>query len=1151
MRSCKFKMAVVCVFFCGICLAASAKVVNESARDIPLTYDVDVVVVGGSSAGVAAAVEAAASGAKVFLAAPRPYLGEDLCATYRLWLEEGEEPESELAKELFKAPPGAGMLGLKGVGFTYRADKPSADRHKDSVSAPKLSDGRWDNAPSYSVQYDGDVTIEADLGEQRQVSDVHIMAFQRDDDFEVADVAISGSSDGQNWKSIATVKNAHLGQGTFEETVIVLSAPLNARARYLRFALRKGAEAGRILIGEIIIEEAGSSRRDESGRARFMARPMHVKRTLDRALLDAGVEFLFGCYATNILKDEEGKIAGIVVTNRSGRQGVKAKVVIDATARATVARMTGATFVAYPKGPQTFWRVVVGDDIQPKPSVESRKVSAAVQARAVGGRRFEAVDQKLTIDMADGSFASFARAEQIARDRTFDLSQADSSEVLFQAPPDPMSGRKKSTGVWVGASKIDLGVFRPAGVDRIYVLGGCADISRKAAEKMLRPVEFMAVGSRVGRTAAAEALGLKGARDVKPLAPTAGVSTGGDVGEVLEDIYPRRKGLGNIRCDERSLPVLGEYDVVVVGGGTGGAPAAIGAGRSGAKTLVIEYLHGLGGVGTLGLISKYYHGNRVGFTAEVDAGLRAMKEGAISPGGAWNVELKMEWYRRELRKAGVEIWYGTLGAAAFVENNRVKGVVVATPDGRGVVQAKVVIDSTGNAGIAASAGAECTVTDDTHIAVQGTGLPPRELGASYTNTDYTFVDDSDVMDMWRSYVLGREKFKNAYDMGQLIDTRERRQIVGDYFLSPLDIYKRRTFPDTIVVSMSNFDSHGYTIHPRFLIQPPDRAGMVANVPYRCLLPKGIDGILVTGLGVSAHRDAMPVIRMQADIQNQGYAAGVAAAMIAKAGTGTRDLDIKALQKHLVEKGNLPESVLTDKDSFPLPRREIEQAVKTIVNNFEGLESILTQPETALPLLRSAYTRATDDEAKLVYAQVLGTLGDAAGAATLAEAVSSSQWDKGWNYTGMGQFGRSLSYLDGLIIALARTRDGRALGPILEKVKQLDERAEFSHYRAVAVALETSGDRAGAKPLADLLGKPGMTGHAYTDIEEVAKSLPASSTDTTTRNLSLREIVLARALYKCGDYRGVGRRILSAYEKDYRGYYSRHAHAILKNPAGNR
>jgi flavin-dependent dehydrogenase len=939
------------------------------------------------------------------------------------------------------------------------------------------------------------------------------------------------------------VVNKRLGAGSFEDSTIVLSVPVDSSARYVKFDLRRGEKASRILLGEIVI---GDGAVDDAAKPKhpFMARPMHVKRTLDNALMDAGVEFLFGCYVTNILRDDEGEVAGIVMTNRSGRQAVRAKTVIDATPRGVVARMAGATFVKYPSGPQSFWRVVVGDAISNKPSVESRKISAAIQARRGSGRKFEAVDNKLTIDMADGSFASFARAEQIGRDMTFDASQADSSEVLFQVPPDPMRGVKSSTGAWVGASEIDLDVFRPAGVDRVYVLGGCADVSRDAAEKLLRPVELIEAGSRIGKAAARESLAVEDAKGVKPAAITGTASVSGDVGEVLEDIYPRRAGIESVEYEEHSLPVIDEYDVVVVGGGTGGAPAGIGAGRQGAKVLVIEYLHGLGGVGTLGLISKYYHGNRVGFTAEVDEGMRQLKEDAISSGRGWNVEVKMEWYRRELRKAGVEIWFGTLGAAAFVEDGRVKGVVVATPEGRGVVLAKVVIDSTGNAGIAASAGAECTVTDDTHIAVQGTGLPPRELGASYTNTDYTFVDDSDVTDMWRSFVIGREKFKDAYDMGQLIDTRERRQIVGDYFLTPLDIYKRRTFPDTIVVSMSNFDSHGYTVHPTFLIRPPDRKGMVANVPYRCLLPKGLDGILVTGLGVSGHRDAMPVIRMQPDIQNQGYGAGVAAAMIAKKNISTREVDFKAVQRHLVEKGNLPESVLTDKDSFPLPKSEIVEAVKTVVNNYEGLESILTQPQTAIPLMREAYRNADPNEA-IVYAHVLGMLGDATGVEALIATIGSSAWDKGWNYTGMGQFGMSISHLDSLIIALGRTGDAAGLGVILEKVRQLDtDKSEFSHYRAVAVALETLGDSIGAKPLAELLRREGVMGHSYTDIEEVKSRLPGSSTDNTTRNLSLRELVLARALYKCGDYERLGEKVLKRYGDDYRGHYSRHAHAIL-------
>ncbi|MBN1588045.1 MAG: FAD-dependent oxidoreductase, partial [Pirellulales bacterium] len=76
--------------------------VNESARGIPVAYRTDVVVVGGGTGAVAAAVAAAESGASVFLAAPYPYLGDDMTATLRLWLEEGETPVAPLAKRIFR-----------------------------------------------------------------------------------------------------------------------------------------------------------------------------------------------------------------------------------------------------------------------------------------------------------------------------------------------------------------------------------------------------------------------------------------------------------------------------------------------------------------------------------------------------------------------------------------------------------------------------------------------------------------------------------------------------------------------------------------------------------------------------------------------------------------------------------------------------------------------------------------------------------------------------------------------------------------------------------------------------------------------------------------------------------------------------------------
>ena len=958
--------------------SAYERAVNESARDIPVAYDVDVVVVGGTSSGVAAAVEAAQKGAKVFLAAARPYLGDDICGTYRLWLKAGEEPTSPLAIKIFTESPVA---------------------------------------------------------------------------------------------------------------------------------------------------------------------PMQVKRALDEALLETGVQFLFGCYATDVLRGANGEVAGIVMANRSGRQAVRAKVIIDATPRASVARMAGATFQPYQAGLQRFKRIVVGGDVRSGKDIQAQKMPTPIPVR--DGPSREAIEYTLKIWMKDGSFASFARAEQIARDKTWHPEQTDASEMLFQVPPDAMKGKKRLPGLWPGAEEVNLGVFRPMGTKRLFVLGGCADISRRAAARLLRPLELMKVGSRIGAAAASEAKGIARPRDVRlygePVTPVAS----GDIRENLSGLRPFQTQPASVPADKRAVPVLGEVDVVVVGGGTGGAPAGISAARQGAKTLAVEYLHGLGGVGTLGLISKYYYGYIKGFTKEIDDGIVGFGAGAKHEDGGWNIEYKKEWYRRQLRRAGADVWFGTLGCGAFVENGRVKGVVVVTPEGRGVILAKVVIDSTGNADIAAAAGARCVYTNGTGVAVQGAGLPPRKMGAGYTNTDWTFIDDSDVIDVWRVFVVAKKKYEGAYDLGQLIDTRERRRIVGDFVMSPLDISNGRSYADTIVIARSNFDSHGFTIHPVFMLKPPDRKEMLVNVPYRCLLPKGLDGILVTGLGVSAHRDAMPVIRMQADIQNQGYAAGAAAAMAAKSGKGVRQINIKALQKHLVEKGNLPKRVLTDKDSFPLPKEKISQAVERVVNDFDGLETVLAQPKQSLPLLRKAYESAGSEKAKLAYAHILGMLSDATGTDTLLDAVKLRQWDTGWNYTGMGQFGASLSPLDSLIIALGRTGDKRGVGVILEKVGQLDTESEFSHHRAVAMALERLRDPAAAEALAELLGKPGIRGHAFTDIGDARRRTPRGAEDTLTRNRSLRELVLARALYRCGDYKGLGEKILRQYERDLRGHYARHAHAMLK------
>ena len=960
-----FMVAMIAGSHAALCATVETPAITESAREIPVASRVDVVVVGGSTGAVAAAVAAAQKGAKVFLAAAYPYLGEDMTATLRLWLEQGEEPKSPLAKSLFAA---------------------------------------------------------------------------------------------------------------------------------------------------------GNP-----------ARPLHIKRTLDDALLQAGVEFLYSSYATDVLQNEKGWPCGIVVANRAGRQAVIAKVIIDATEHATVARLAGAHFQPFPAGMHTFKRVVIGGAPRDGENMTFRKIEPGFESE---GKKYDIIEYTLQLPMEDESYASRAKAEQLARDMTFHPSQEFASDSLFHVPANSLFGTlvmNHETG------PRDVWHFRPQGLVRLLVLSGYAHMPRPDAEELLRPLALIDLGARLGSVAADEAKEVAMPESVGVRREPTRATALGEVREVLVGVRPTQE-LPTIHQDSRPLPVLGNYDVVVVGGGTSGAAAGIAAARQGARTLVLEYLHGLGGVGTLGAISSYYWGNRVGFTKEVAGGAR------------WRIEEKAEWWRTTLKKAGAEIWFGALGCGALVKDNRVIGAVVATPHGRGVILAKTVIDATGNADIAAAAGAQCLYTDESDIAVQGAGLPPRELGSSYTNTDFTIVDETDIVDITSLFVYAKTKYKpTTFDMGQLVDTRERRRIVGEFTVNILDQLIKRTYPDTIVRSHTNYDTHGYTIHPYFLLSHPEP--LYPDLPYRCLLPKGMDGILVTGLGVSAHRDAIPFIRMQPDIQNQGYAAGVAAAMAAKANAGTREVDVRVLQKHLVEIGNLPESVLTDEDSYPMPTEKIEDAVESAKDNYKDVEIILSHPGQGVALVREAFGKAQEPQDKLTYAHILGTMGDDSGLDVLMASVKAvPEWDKGWNFKAQGQFGDNMSPLDKLIVALGQTANRRATDVILEKVRLLDADKDFSHHRAVALALESLADPRAAEALAELLAKPNMSGHAIQSVEEARRrqaESPEGLNALKPRRESLREIMLARALFRCGDKDGLGRTILKEYEKDLRGHFARHARAVLK------
>ena len=1111
--------------------AAEMSFVTESTREIPIARSVDVVVVGGSTHAVSAAVAAAAEGASVFLAAPRPYLGEDLCDSLRLRLPAGREPKTDLARRIFRrSEQGRPIARLP---FRYTASLPSQARHRDTTPPGMLSDGRARNAPSESVQYNGDVVISVDLGEVHAVRSIELLAFEKQGDYGVASVAVQAGTQPDTCAPVGKTEQRVTTSGTAPWSRIQLVVPVGRRVRHLMVQVTRPEGCERLLLGELSVEPENDDASTEPDPApQFTTTPHRVKSVLDQTLLDAGVEFLYGCYATDVLVDSDGKPAGIVMANRAGRQAVIAKTIIDATAAGVVAAMAGAQRPPWPKGPVTFHRVVL----------ERGKAGETIT-----------VEHQLTLSPPDGSFRSFAQAEQEARDQTYTQRQLRASAFLSYVPPEPIVCRKPASDSQEGG-QIDLAHFIPRQVDRLFVLSGLADIPRALAKQLTEPCGLMPIGSRIG---------IEAARISKATAFPAGIhvrssahvpdteadvrDTEADVREMLHGMRPTSSSAGTVPSGKRSLPVLGRYDVIVIGGGTAGAAAGIGAARRGARTLVVEYQEGLGGVGTLGLIGKAYHGRAVGFGAEVPF-----------PNKDYHIEAKMEWYRRELRQAGADIWFGVLGCGALVAGDQVQGAVVATPQGRGVVLARTTIDATGNADLAVAAGADWMYgANAAGIAMQGTGLPVRSLHAYYTNSDYLLVDESDMLDVWRALVGAKATMAgDVFDSGSLIQTRERRRVRGDHIMTYLDQISGRTYPDSVVFSGSDYDSHGYPNHVFFALLPHDQKSLKANhpapggtcyTPYRSLLPKGLDGMLVIGLGISMDRDASAMVRMQRDISNQGYAAGVAAALAAEQNVSVRGIDIRRLQQHLAKTGALPKEVLSHQDSFPLPRDQVQAAVSELPRATNPktagvpLAIILSHADMALPMLQAAYTKASGP-ARLTYAKVLGMMGDATGVDVLIAALSNvKQFDNKILQGVAAEYAHLPTPVDALILALGFSGDRRALEPILAKLEMLSAEDTLSHHRSVALALEHLADPRAAEPLARLLQKPGMRGHVMLKWEP----LHNREREKRRRTGPLREIVLARALYHCGDHNGLGRQILGEYRKDIRGLFARHAQAVLE------
>ena len=851
-------------------------------------------------------------------------------------------------------------------------------------------------------------------------------------------------------------------------------------------------------------EDLAGRLRLEPGENGSVPTPIQVKTRLDHALVDAGIGYLTDAFVTDVLEDRSGAVSGVVIADRSGRQAIVAKAVVDATGCSLVSRLAGKA-PGFGGGRVRLSHVVLAGSEPRRDGVTVRRLPGTFKGEIqnlwgvpANGRKgaFEASLWDCTFDfeLRDGSWRSFAEAEQTARDLTFTSDQYDAADL-------------------VSGFKFPL----PPRVEFVETASGV----RKA------------VAAAQGRTAP-EGVSVRTAgrreRNVRPDA---------EVCERLDGLRPFDRPARTVISAARMLPVWGSYDTVVVGGGTGGAPAAIGAARNGAKTLLVEMLHRLGGVGTEGMIGKYWYGNVCGFTAEAEAGIRAAKADVYVVG-------KAEWWRNEARKAGAEIWMGTMAAGTVVASGRVRGVVVATPLGRGVVLAKNVIDATGNATLAGISGGACEYMGDSEIALQSAGMADRTLGTSFTNSDWSFVNDSDAFDAWLFGIRGRLGGAAAWDVARLCETRERHRIAGDVRVSPVDILLDRTFPDTITVTRSNFDSHGPAVDDVcFVGEANGRKLYSVNLPYRAVLPRGLEGIAAIGLGASAHRDAMPLMRMQADVQNAGYAVGIASALAAKSGTTLRGVDVRELQKRLVAEKVIPAEVLGWKDSLPVPETVWREAVRTAGDGFKGVAVLFSDPKRARRDVGRAFAAAKGLRERVCYARILGILRDPSGGEVLSRQLTGADPFVETSPKDVATFGKRMSDRDHVIVALGRSGNACAIPVLAAEAERINRGSDPSHVRAVALACEAMASPRLSAPLAKALSSPGVRGWARTGRAAFEKGGGYGPGYREEVRLPLAELNLARALLRCGDHDGLARSVFESYLNDRRGVFALHAHRMLE------
>ena len=313
-----------------------------------------------------------------------------------------------------------------------------------------------------------------------------------------------------------------------------------------------------------------------------------------------------------------------------------------------------------------------------------------------------------------------------------------------------------------------------------------------------------------------------------------------------------------------------------------------------------------------------------------------------------------------LREARVKLMVNSLVVDTVVRDGRVEGVVVETLTRRELIKGRIFIDATGSADVVVRAGASAVLG-----AGDGDGVPAGVIMPTSTTFRIAGVD-TDNLDMYevaRTYeehrlkgeinvpleglfwqivckgvvqIFGTRVFginpldphQAAYgEMEQRRQIRDitdflkkeipafrdcrlittgvsigmigTRRIRGEYFITSEDIIKAEKFEDAIATGtyrLEIWDPNGQNVSFNHLI------GTWYTIPFRSLLPKGLENVIVAGSCISGQYTAMATWAIMPVCFKTGQAAGTAASLCIKGSTGPRDISITDLQSLLRQDG---------------------------------------------------------------------------------------------------------------------------------------------------------------------------------------------------------------------------------------------------------